>query len=76
MRKHWRLKKPPFAGNNKGNALYGLKRYDEALAAYERATALDSTFALAWWNKGYPLRALGREAEAQEAERRAQELGG
>ena len=48
-----------------------LKRYDEALAAYDRALALDPKYAFAWNNKGIALRALGREAEAQEAERHA-----
>jgi tetratricopeptide (TPR) repeat protein len=61
---------------NEGNALRGLKRYEEAVAAYGRAVALDPKHGLAWQNKAYSLRALGREAEAQEAERRAKELGG
>ena len=58
-----------------GNVLHELQRYAEALAAYDRATSLDPTYATAWRNKGYPLRALGRVAEAEAAEQRANVLG-
>ena len=64
------------AWTGKGRSLNGLKRYEEAVAAYDRALALDPTFALAAGNRAYPLRALGRVAEAEAAERRAKELGG
>lgn len=59
----------------KGTALHALKRYDEALAAYDRALALNSKHANAWRNKALSLRALGRTAEAEAAEKRAKELG-
>lgn len=71
--------------NNKGIALRDLQRLDEALAAYDRALALGlgHDTSQAWRGKAKTLRGLGREAEAQEAarraqgaERRAQELGG
>ena len=35
---------------NEGNALYDLKRYDEALAASEQAIRLDPNFAAAHYN--------------------------
>ncbi len=92
----------------KGNAPWGLKRYQEAEAAYDGATTRNPNDAAAWYNKGLALqqlkryaeapaayehrfdprdardwrgkarrlRALGRTREAEEAERRAQELGG
>jgi tetratricopeptide (TPR) repeat protein len=72
------------AWNNKGRALCGLKRYDEALAAYDRAlfqirdrslwgwdSSDDSMWGEAWGGKARALRALGRTAEADEAERRS-----
>lgn len=60
--------------NAKGNALHGLQRYEEALSAYDQALALDPTFAMAAANRAFPLRALGRVADAEAAERRAMEL--
>ena len=59
----------------KGDALTGLKRYAEALAAWDGALALSPTFVAAWINKGAILRALGRVAEAEVAEQQARELG-
>ncbi len=50
--------------NGKGLALYDLKRYDEALAAYDRALALDPAYAIAWYSKGLALYALNRHDEA------------
>src|SRR5438270_13615849 len=41
---------------NEGIALYNLKRYQEALAAYEQAIRLDPNYALAYNNKGEVLR--------------------
>ena len=42
-------------GTKKGIALNDLKRYDEALAAYDRALALDPNYAEVWNNKGNAL---------------------
>jgi DNA-directed RNA polymerase specialized sigma24 family protein len=50
-------------------------RSDEALAAYDRALALDPNDAVAWYNKGVALRKMGRAREAEQAARRAKELG-
>jgi tetratricopeptide (TPR) repeat protein len=44
--------------------IYNLGRHTEALAAYDRAIALDPKYALAWNNKGNALYYLGRYAEA------------
>lgn len=65
----------PTAWGSKGKTLYNQGRFVEALAAYDRAIALEPT-ARRWRNRAATLRALGRNAEAQEAERRANELGG
>jgi len=40
---------------NKGNALWGLKRYEEALAAYEQAIQLAPKYAPAHSGKGLVL---------------------
>ena len=60
----------------KGAILYRLHRYQEALAAYDLALVLDPNNAVLLNSKALTLRALGQAAEAQEAQRRAQELGG
>jgi tetratricopeptide (TPR) repeat protein len=52
------------AWSNKGNALNGLKRYAEALAAHVRATALDPNLPAAWTGKGAALYMLNRRGEA------------
>jgi hypothetical protein len=54
--------------------LENLKRYEEALAAYEQG--FDPNDARDWNARARVLRALGRKAEAAKAERRAQALGG
>ncbi len=58
-----------------GNALDDLKRYEEALAAYEQALRLDPNFAFAYYNKGVTLERLGRKREAQQAYERARQHG-
>src|SRR5258706_4363313 len=52
------------AWSNRGYALLSLKRYPEALAAYDRALALDPNEVDAWSNKGLALRSLKRHSEA------------
>src|SRR6266702_724621 len=47
-----------------GDNLHALKRYEEALAAYEQAIRLDSNNAYAYINKGIILRNLKRYEEA------------
>lgn len=49
-----------FTYNNKGLALIGLHRYEEALKTYEQAIHLDPTLALAHANKGETLFSLHR----------------
>ncbi|MEM9246433.1 MAG: tetratricopeptide repeat protein [Cyanobacteria bacterium P01_F01_bin.153] len=44
----------------RGNALDELGRYDEAIAAYDRALEADPKFYAAWVNRGYCLDRLGR----------------
>jgi tetratricopeptide (TPR) repeat protein len=50
--------------NKQGVALYYLKRYDEALAAFDQAAAIDPDFAGTWTYRGTTLSALGRYPEA------------
>jgi tetratricopeptide (TPR) repeat protein len=49
---------------NRGGALFNAKRFEEALAAYESALAVDPDNADAWVDKGVILRKLGRKEEA------------
>jgi tetratricopeptide (TPR) repeat protein len=52
------------AWNNRGNALLGMGRYDDAMESYERAFALDPGLILARSNRGNMLSRFGRFAEA------------
>ncbi len=52
------------AHNNRGNALLGLRRRDEALASYDRALALQPAYADAQCNRGAALHALKHYDEA------------
>jgi tetratricopeptide (TPR) repeat protein len=54
-----------------GNALRDLKRYDEALAAYEQAIRLDPKYPLAYNSKGATLYVLKRYDEALAANEQA-----
>jgi tetratricopeptide (TPR) repeat protein len=60
---------------NEGNALHNLKRYDEALVAYEQAIRLDPNDALAYIGKGLALDNLGQSREAKQAYDKARQLG-
>ena len=57
-----------------GNALRNLKRYEEALGAYEQALCLDPNLAVAYTYKGIALRNLKRYAEALAAYEQALRL--
>jgi Flp pilus assembly protein TadD len=50
--------------NNKGVALYELKRYEEAIEEFDKAVELDPNNPKYHNNKGYALRKLGRYEEA------------
>ncbi len=54
-----------------GNALFNLKRYEQALFAYEQALLLDPHYAVAYYNKGNVLYNLKRYEEALEAFKQA-----
>lgn len=64
-----------FAWARKASALVNTERSEEALAASERALALDPEAASAWASKGGALGQLGRDAEALDAYDRAVALG-
>src|SRR6516165_992640 len=56
--------KAAFAHINRGAALRGLKRLDEALASYDQALALKPDYAMAFYNRGNVLQQLKRLDEA------------
>ena len=60
--------------HKKGVILRALKRYEEALVAFEKALALDSINAIAWYDTGTVLRVLNRHQEAISAFERAELL--
>lgn len=47
-----------------GNALYNLKRYEEALVSYEQAIRLDPNDSTIYYRKGFALESLERYTEA------------
>ena len=57
---------PDLAGGwfGRGNVFYNLKRYDDALAAYEKALALKPDLAEAWFGRGNVFYDLKRHDEA------------
>jgi tetratricopeptide (TPR) repeat protein len=52
-----------------------LKEYDDAVNAFDKALQINPKDPLTWMNKGDALKALGRQAEADEAYAKARELG-
>ncbi|PID58434.1 MAG: hypothetical protein CR986_07825 [Ignavibacteriae bacterium] len=62
------------AWNNKGNALDGLGRQEEAIAAYDKALEIKPDSHEAWYNKGDALDALGRQEAAIAAYDKALEI--
>ena len=56
--------KSAIAFSNKGNALQGLKRYEDALICYDKALSLQPTNHEAFSNKGNALQGLKRYEEA------------
>ncbi len=50
--------------SNQGGSLCALGKYDEALACFDKALALEPRYANAWSNKGIALYYLGRNQEA------------
>lgn len=60
--------------NQRSHALIGLQKYEEALAAAERATILQPKYAEAWNNKGVSLWNLGQYQEAQAVIKKAVDI--
>ena len=50
---------------NKGNALQGLDKYNEAMQAYDKAIEIDPNYVDAWFNKGTLLGKLGKNEDAK-----------
>ncbi|MEG3930060.1 MULTISPECIES: tetratricopeptide repeat protein [unclassified Microcoleus] len=59
---------------NRGNTLYNLSRFEEALAAYERAITLRPDYAEVWQEKAKTLYELKKYQESQSAYDKAIEL--
>lgn len=57
----------PVFSYNRGNALFGLKRYDAALEDYDRAIAIKPDYAEAHSNRGIVLQELGQHEAALES---------
>ena len=57
--------------NNKGLALYNLRKYNEAIESCDRAVKIDPNNAYAWYNKGNALYALRKYNEAMRSYERA-----
>ena len=53
--------------NNRGNCLYKLGKYREAIADFDRCIGLDPKFSQAYYNKGLTLERLGRDYASAEA---------
>ncbi|NJM27802.1 MAG: tetratricopeptide repeat protein [Pseudanabaena sp. RU_4_16] len=54
----------PYAWVGKGNALLGLRQYDEALKAYDRATQIKPDYFLGWTGRGAVFNNLRKYDEA------------
>jgi tetratricopeptide (TPR) repeat protein len=57
-----------------GDYYYGQQEYAQAVAHYEKATAIDSTFSPAYNSLGYAYRPMGNYAEAEKAFKKYIEL--
>ena len=60
-----------YAWNQQGNALIGLKKYEQALASFQRALTLEPDYASAWSNRSVSLWKLGRYNDAFASSERA-----
>ncbi|MFB2891739.1 tetratricopeptide repeat protein [Aerosakkonemataceae cyanobacterium BLCC-F50] len=70
----WGERNAAYAWNQRSSALIGLKQYQEALDAAERAININDQFAEAWNNKGVSLWNLEKYEEAQVAIAKAVEI--
>ncbi|MEL7223813.1 MAG: tetratricopeptide repeat protein, partial [Cyanobacteria bacterium J06576_12] len=61
---NWGNSNPAVARTNQGQAYTQLGQFDDAIAAYDQAIALDPNNALTWAAQGQVLEALHRDAEA------------
>jgi len=59
---------------DKGNALYNLNRYEEAIECYEKALKTKPEYKEAWYEKGNALHSLNRYEEAIECFEKALEI--
>jgi tetratricopeptide (TPR) repeat protein len=64
-----------WAWYGKGNALYEMGNYTDAIKCYDADIKLDPKDEYAWYNKAMALRMLHRDSEAKAAYAKARELG-
>jgi Tfp pilus assembly protein PilF len=57
-----------------GLTLARMERHEEALSCYDRALAIETRFAPAWFNRGWVLERLGERVKAAESYARAVEI--
>lgn len=60
--------------HHRGDVMYELKRYPEAIASYEKAVQIDPQYARSMYSRGLLLAELGRDREALTAYNQALEL--
>ncbi len=58
LKKYWNL------SSNKGDALYNLKKYNDAILNYDKSLEIDPNIAYVYNNKGNALRNLNMQKEA------------
>ncbi|MFW6358694.1 MAG: tetratricopeptide repeat protein [Chroococcales cyanobacterium] len=69
--RNWGDQNEAVAWNQRGNALTGQNKYEEALVSFQRAIAINSNYSEPWSNRVVPLWRLGRFDDALASSERA-----